>query len=122
MNNTKPEKCIITIAVGMLIVCMLAAPAMGSCTFSPASPYMSLNVNEQQGIKMIGISKYVASPFVTFSADLELTDWIPGNKSICAACVDGNWEYSGDAALYLGDTYSVRGCIIEVIEFHRKCL
>ena len=33
---------------------------------------------------------------------------------------EDDWEYNGDAMLYLGDTYSVRGCIIEVIDFDKE--
>ena len=37
-----------------------------------------------------------------------------------ASAAEDDWEYSGDAMLYLGDTYSVRGCIVEVIDFDKE--
>ena len=37
-----------------------------------------------------------------------------------ASAAEDDWEYSGDATLYLGDTYSVKGCIIEVIDFDKE--
>ena len=39
---------------------------------------------------------------------------------LTASADEDNWEYSGDAMLYLGDTYSVRDCIIEVIDFDKE--
>ena len=37
-----------------------------------------------------------------------------------ASAAEDDWEYSGDAMLYVGDTYSVRGCIVEVIDFDKE--
>jgi len=39
---------------------------------------------------------------------------------LTASADEDDWEYSGDAMLYLGDTYSVRDCIIEVIDFDKE--
>ena len=36
------------------------------------------------------------------------------------SAAEDDWEYSGDATLYVGDTYSVRSCIVEVIDFDKE--
>jgi len=39
---------------------------------------------------------------------------------LTVSAAEDDWEYRGDAVLYLGGTYSVRGCIIEVIDFDKE--
>ena len=39
---------------------------------------------------------------------------------LTASADEDDWEYSGDAMLYPGDTYSVRDCIIKFIDFDKE--